>query len=100
MARAKNLLSGEVIHLARVGRISGPLMLGASPGRKRAGTILADSGRPPFLPPGNLATSPTLGVAPPLAAPLALPCTRVFMKKEAMAQYSFCFQSVNGWLWH
>src|SRR5258708_3068818 len=97
MARAKNLLSAEVIHLARVGRISGPVILGDSPWRNLAGTILADSGS--FLP-APLAGSATLGTAPPLAAPLALPWTRVFMKNAAIAQYSVCFQSVNGWLWH
>src|SRR4051812_17253868 len=98
MARAKKLLSGEVIHLPRVGRISTPVMVGVSPCRNLAGTILADSGSPCL--PGPLPDSPTLGVAPPLAAPLAVPWTRVFMKNDAIAQYSVCFQSVNGWLWH
>src|SRR5262245_10212259 len=99
MARAKNLLSAEVIHLASVGRSSGVSIFGSSPWRNLAGTILTPSGGPPpFLPALNFAVSETASVIPFLAACCGLPLTLVFIKKAAIAQYSVCFQSVNGWL--
>src|SRR5947208_3460087 len=100
MARAKNLLSLEVIHLASTGRAgSASAIFGESPCRNLAGTIFADSGRAPFFL-GALFDSDTTSTAPLLAAFCGVPLTRVFMKKVAIAQYSVCFQSVNGWLWH
>src|SRR6186997_908557 len=97
MARAKNLLSADVIHSARTGR-TGPVLsiFGCSPCRNLAGTILADSGKPPPFRPVALLFSETARTVPFLAACCGVPLTRVFMKKAAIAQYSVCFQSVNG----
>src|ERR1043165_6202444 len=95
MARAKNLLSGEVIHCARTGRTGLPLLIfGSAPCRNLAGTNLADSGRA-FFYFGALFDSETARVMPFLAAACGVPLTRVFMKNAAIAQYSVCFQSVN-----
>src|SRR5260370_22426324 len=98
MARAKNLLSAAVIHLASVGRSSGVSIFGCSPWRNLAGTILAPSGRPPPFFFVAKPDSPTEGTAPPLAAPFAVPATLILMKEEAIAQYFGPFQSVDPWV--
>src|SRR5262245_55345898 len=103
MARAKNGLFRDVIQSASTGRRGSDLVtFGSSAARNLAGTILAPSGRPPpFLPPlkppGVSVTE--IGV-PFLAACCGVALMRVFMKNAAMPQYSVCFQSVKGWLWH
>src|SRR5437762_2981717 len=101
MARAKNGLSGAVIHLASTGRYGSlGVSLGFSAWRNLAGTNLADSGRLPFLPLAGPPPSMMPGDTPFLAACCGLTVSFVFMKNAAMPQYSSCFQLTNGWLWH
>src|SRR5690349_5369308 len=80
IARAKYGLSAAVIHFAD--------------------TCLAESGKKSFAfeRPGPSVT-PILVLSAPLLAFFGL-SGRTFAKNSAMPQYSACFHSVNGWLWH
>src|SRR5439155_9801378 len=93
--------SGAVIHLPRTGRYgSFGESLATSPPRNFGGTSLADSGKKSLSRLRPLPScTPILELSAPLFMFLGL-SGWTFEKNAAMPQYSVCFHSVNGWLWH
>src|SRR5262249_21365873 len=98
IARLKYGFFAVVSQSARTGRTAPVSTLGVSPPRNLGGSILADSGSA-FLPRRGLSVSVTL-LATPFLAACCGGVDSTFMKNAAMPQYSVCFHSVNGWLWH
>src|SRR5262249_3868259 len=99
IALLKYELSAFVTQSASTGRKGArDSTLGSSPARNFAGKILADSGSA-FRPRRGAGVSVTLGGLAFWALGRGGEIC-VFMKNAAMPQYSDCFHSVNGWLWH
>src|ERR1700688_1998390 len=73
--------------------------VGCSPPRNFGGRTFIDAGLAFFLP-RPFGFSLMTMASPLLAAFLGFPPAPVLVKKAAICQYSFCFQSVKGWLWH